>query len=263
MARSLALILIVLSAFMYSCNDGGGLNLFTIEDDKMLGLQLRDTIFANPNEYPVMAEAVYPSQYAYIRGIVDEILASGKVKYADEFNWEIYLIDEPEVLNAFASPGGYMFVYSGLIKYLDQKDDLVGVIGHEMAHADRRHSTTQLTKTYGVATLLSVLLGEDNELISNVLTSLVALKFSRNDESDADEQSVIYLCETQYAANGAASFFEKLEEQGSINPPEFLSTHPSHDTRIADIHMAASDLSCDTTFDSNLMDWQAFQASLP
>ena len=244
-------------------NRGGGINIFSVEDDIQLGRDLRDEILANPQEYPVLKEAQYPDAYAYVRDIVDDILASGEVKYAQEFAWEVRIIDEPETLNAFAAPGGYIFVYTGLIKFLDEKDDFVGVMGHEMAHADLRHSTQQLTQQYGVSTLLSLILGQDQELLQNVLGSLLGLKFSRDDESQADEFSVVYLCETEYAANGAASFFEKLIAQGTANPPEFLSTHPNPDNRVENINMEAEDRNCDTEFDSDAQAWMAFQNSLP
>src|SRR5690606_12090547 len=123
-----------------------------------------------------------------------------------------------------------------------------GVMGHEMAHADLRHSTSQLTRQYGIGLLLTVLSGGDPGTLSQILASLVALKFSRDHESEADDYSVIYLCETEYAANGAASFFEKLIEEGASQPPEFLSTHPNPDNRVENINNAAVERGCDTAF---------------
>ncbi len=259
---ALALILTI-NACKGDDDRGGGINLFTIQDDMELGQQLRDEILANPTEYPILNEGQYAGAYAYIRDIVDDILASGELEYAEEFAWEVYIIDDPETLNAFAAPGGYIFVYTGLIKFLEEKDDFVGVMGHEMAHADLRHSTQQLTQQYGVATLLGLLLGQDQDLLTNVLGSLLGLRFSRDDESQADKFSVIYLCQTEYAANGAASFFQKLVDAGSATPPEFLSTHPSPDNRVEAINMEAEDRNCDTTFDSDAAEWANFQNSLP
>lgn len=268
MNRFVALVVIASIVLLgNACKDddgGGGINLFTVQDDIELGQQLRDEVLANPQEFPVLDEVQYASAYAYLQDIVDDILASGEVKYADEFEWEVRIIDDPETLNAFAAPGGYIFVYTGIIKFLEEKDDFVGVMGHEMAHADRRHSTQQLTQQYGVATLLGFLLGENQALVSDILGSLLSLKFSRDDESDADTYSVIYLCETEYAANGAASFFQKLIDEGAAGAvPEFLSTHPNPDNRVEDINMEASDRNCDTTFDSDQQEWMGFQNSLP
>ena len=156
-----------------------------------------------------------------------------------------------------------MFVYTGLIKFLQAKDDFVGVVGHEMAHADLRHSTQQLTQQYGVVTLLDLILGDDRELLRNVLGTLLSLQFSRSDESQADEFSVIYLCETEYAANGAAGFFEQLINQGASSPPEFLSTHPNPENRVMDIHTEAEERGCGTDYDSDSQAWENFKNSLP
>lgn len=252
------------TAFTLSgCKEGENINIFTIEDDIMLGQQLRDEILSSPEEYNVIDRADNVTAYNYLDGIVQDILNSEKVKYAEEFAWDAYLIKDDSTLNAFCAPGGYIFVYTGLIKYLDEKDSFVGVMGHEMAHADLRHSTEQLTKRYGVATLLDLILGEENnELLKNVLGTLVALKFSRADESEADKQSVIYLCNTQYAANGTAQFFIKLQSMGTSSPPVFLSTHPSPENRIEAINMEVEERGCDTTYNSSDVEWQNFQESL-
>jgi predicted Zn-dependent protease len=234
-----------------------------VEDDVMLGKQLRDEILANPAEYPVLDRGQYAGVYNYVEGIVDEILASDEVQYKDQFAWEVHIIDDPKTLNAFAAPGGYIFVYTGILKFLDNKDDFAGVMGHEMAHADRRHSTNQLTKQYGIGLMLSLISGGDPGTLSQVLASLVGLKFSRDHESEADEYSVVYLCGTQYAANGAASFFEKLIKEGANTPPEFLSTHPNPDNRVEEINTQATERGCDTTFDSSINEWHNFQKLLP
>lgn len=260
--NTIYLVLIAMTFTLVSCGDDG-VNIFTIEDDIMLGQQLRDTILKQPQTYPILDRNAYGTAYTEIEKIVDEILATGELKHAQDFAWEIYIIRDDSTLNAFVAPGGYIFVYTGIIKYLDKKDDFVGVMGHEMAHADRRHSTQQLTKAYGVSTLLSLVLGEDPGLLGQVLQSLVGLKFSRDNESEADEYSVIYLCETKYAANGAASFFEKLINSGAPTPPEFLSTHPSPDNRVEDINKIAKERGCSTEYDTPPTEWQKIMNALP
>lgn len=247
----------------WSCDEEGDINLFSIEDDMELGAQLRDEVLSQTNEYDVLDELQYEESYEYIDGMVQEILASGEVRYAEEFAWEVYLLND-ETLNAFAAPGGYIFIYTGLIQFLEQPDDLAGVLAHEMAHADLRHSTDQLTQQYGISLLLSLILGEENQsLITDVLSTIVDLRFSRSDESEADAFSVQYLCETQFASNGAASFFEKLKDDTNNFIPEFLSTHPSPENRVEQINQIAEDSECDTTQSGRLTSWEAFQRSLP
>lgn len=244
--------------------DGVGLNIFSIEDDKQLGLQTKSQIEADPAQFPILNPATHAAAYAYINALRDDILAGGQVTHKDDFLWEVKIIKNDAVQNAFCTPGGYIYVYTGLIKYLDNKSSLAGVMGHEMAHADKRHSTTQLTKQYGVQTMLDVVLGKDQGLLTQIGSQLVSLSFSRSDENQADEYSVKYLCPTKYQADGAANFFQKIIEQGSATPPAFLSTHPSPDNRVENIRKRAQEGACKPfiTSNENDADYAAFKAML-
>ena len=110
--------------------------------------------------------------------------------------------------------------------------------------------------------MLDLLLGKNQGLLSQVASELVGLKFSRNDETEADKYSVIYLCPTKYHANGAASFFQKIIDNGSGTPPEFLSTHPNPDNRVANINNEATDRGCTATISAseNVSSYSSFKA---
>lgn len=229
--------------FTAGCGSSGGLNLFSVEEDIKLGKQVSDEINNNPAEYPILREQGNEEVYRYIRKITNKILDSGNVAYRDEFAWEVKIIDDPETLNAFATPGGYIYVYTGLIKFLDSEDELAGVMGHEIAHAARRHSTQQMTKTYGLQILASVVTGQsDPGTIQQIALGLANLSFSRAHETEADEFSVNYLCGTDYHANGAAGFFRKME--GASRQPQFLSTHPNPGNRVQNIDSKAQAKGC-------------------
>lgn len=241
------LVLLSCIGIFNSCRnkDDKSLNIFSIQDDIALGKELEAYISANPQEYPLLPESQYPSAYAYLRGLRDSILNAGKVYYKNQFEWKIYIINDNSVLNAFCAPGGYIYIYTGLIHFLDSEDELVGVLGHEMAHADRRHSTDQLTKQYGLALLVGVIAGTTGQsTLAEIAAGLTSLAFSRKDEKEADEYSVRYLCPTSYHAAGAAGFFEKIEAQGGQNIPQFLSTHPNPENRIQNIYQTKNSLGC-------------------
>ena len=223
--------------------EGGGFNLFTPEQDIQLGKEVSKQIESDPEQFPILPEYGNEEVYRYIRKITSKILSSGKVAHQEDFAWEVKIIDKADVLNAFATPGGYIYVYTGLIKFLDSEDQLAGVMGHEIAHAAQRHSTRQMTKIYGVAALSSIVTGNaDPGLMEQIALSLLSLKFSRAHETESDMYSVIYLCETDYNAAGAAGFFQKIDE--ADNPPEFLSTHPDPGNRIEKIETKAKELGC-------------------
>ena len=214
-------------------------------------MQFDSTILASPDEYPILSEEEYPEANAYIRRIFNEIVASNAVKHRDDFDWQIRLIENDSVLNAFATPGGYAYVYTGLIKYLDQEDDLAGVLGHEIAHADEEHSARNIERAYGIDVVLSILLGENSSeltrIVTNSATGLLSLQYGRGLETEADERSVAYLADTDYNCAGASSFFQKLTEEGQTGgTPEFLSTHPNPDNRVENILQTSDEIGCST-----------------
>lgn len=257
---------LVLTVALSSCDRNGNVSLFTAAKDMELGEDVAAQIAADPDTYPILIESENQVAYDYLQAMTNEILSSDEIQYP-EFAWKIHIIDQ-DVLNAFATPGGYIYVYTGLIKYLETVDDLAGVMGHEIAHADLRHSSRSLQQTYGVSTLLSILLGDNSsqltEIAAGYASGLTALKFSRDHESESDARSVEYLAETSYACDGAAAFFEKLEEDGQTSTTlEFLSTHPSPDNRIEAIDEKAEEVGCDTSSsadNTNNMTYAEFQA---
>ena len=116
-------------------------------------------------------------------------------------------------------------------------------MGHEIAHAAQRHSTQQMTKIYGLSALTSIVTGNaEPGLLEQIALGLISLKFSRTHETEADTYSVIFLCPTDYRADGAAGFFRKME--GQPTPPEFLSTHPNPGNRVENIEAEAKKLNC-------------------
>lgn len=254
---SISLAILFISS---GCEDG---LIFSINDDIQMGQQTAAQIEADPETYPILSESENPEAYAYLQAMTDEILNSGEVKYKDEFPWKLHIIDQ-DVLNAFATPGGYLYVYTGLIKYLETADDLAGVMGHEVAHSDRRHGSRQMQKQYGVATLAQIIFGSDQNALAGLANNLLSLKFSRDDETEADAYSVRYLGGSgAYACNGAATFFEKLLEQGGTRPPQFLSTHPDPANRVNDINEEANSRGCNTEQgddNTNGMTYAEFQA---
>ncbi len=212
-------------------NKGKGFNLFTIDQDRQLGAQVAAEIDGNPKEYPLLDSVQYKEVYQYVYKVRDKILNSGKVDFKDDFTWRVRVIHDDKTLNAFCTPGGYIYVYTGILKFLETEDEFAGVMGHEIGHADMRHSTRQMTKVFGVQVLLEIIAG-NRQLLKEVTSAIVSLKFSREHETEADKRSVTYLCPTDYNADAGAHFFEKIQAMGGERQPEFLSTHPNPANRI-------------------------------
>lgn len=239
---------------MSSCENSDGV-IFSIQDDINLGKQVANEVDSTNRAQGKLLErnSTNAKAYTHLDNIVNRILNSGEVNHKDDFVWTVKIINEPETLNAFATPGGYIYVYTGLIKYLQDEDHLAGVLAHEIAHADKRHSVKQLQQQYGIALLLSVAVGNNagtlRQIAAELAGTLTGLSFSRSAETEADTYSVAYLEGTDYyACDGAAGFFIQLEQESNqANPPEFLSTHPNPGNRIQNIQQEAQERGCSTT----------------
>lgn len=160
--------------------------------------------------------------------------------------WEFKVIDNDKIINAFALPGGKVCIYTGLLKMIENDDELAVVIGHEIAHIVARHggermSQLLLAQLGGMA--LEVALQKERhktieiaKIAYGVTVHLgVLLPFSRKHEEEADYMGLIFMAKSGYNLESALSFWEKMERKSKDKIPEFLSTHPSHGTRIKNI----------------------------
>jgi beta-barrel assembly-enhancing protease len=249
----LPVLIIAASFYHFQCSTFRKAFMPDISQDVVMGKQTDDEIRSNPKEFPLLPEQGNQEVYSYVRNITRKILNSGTVEHAKDFAWEVKIINDPKTLNAFCTPGGYIYVYTGLIKYLDSEDQLAGVMGHEIAHADKRHSMQQMVDLYGVQLLTAIAAGaatagkdtntqKTAQQIAQMSSAVIGLKFSRNHETEADNLSVAYLCGTDYNSAGAAGFFKKIGNQAGA--PEFLSTHPSPPNRVQNIEAQAAAKNC-------------------
>jgi len=193
------------------CSKGDNINFFSVGDDIVLGQQVDAEIRTNPQEYPILDSVQNDAVYAHLYRIRNTVLATAtQMNNKETFAWRCAIIKNDTVINAFCTPGGYMYFYTGLIKMLDNEAQFAGVMAHEMVHADRRHTTDQLTIIYGLDLMLQLLLGNNtNELaqIAAVLAgNLGLLAYSRSNEYLADKYAVRYLYPSEYDAPSLRDF---------------------------------------------------------
>ena len=157
---------------------------------------------------------------------------------ARQWQWEVNLIGS-KTINAFCMPGGKIAVFTGILDQLQLSDDEAAmVLGHEIAHALREHARARIAKTRGTGTLLSLGsqilgLGQVGDLAANVGTQLITLKFSRNDEIDADLVGLELAARAGFNPDAAISLWQKMDKAQQGGGIAFLSTHPSGPDRIA------------------------------
>jgi predicted Zn-dependent protease len=182
-----------------------------------------------------------------IQKAVEEYMAGkGLSSELAGFEWEFNLIEDPKTVNAWCMPGGKVAFYTGIMPICKDEAGVAVVMGHEVAHAIANHGrermSQQLLAQYGLTTL-GAFIGANpsagQELLMQAVgagTNLGMLRFSREHESEADHIGLIFMTIAGYDPNQAPLFWERMTEvSGGQEPPEFISTHPSHSTRIADL----------------------------
>ena len=158
--------------------------------------------------------------------------------------WTFKIVNDPATVNAFAIPGGHIYVYTGLIRTLDSEAELAAVIGHEISHVAARHGAEQISKEYAAGVIVSFILGDSasalDTLLTNVVTTGVFLKYSRNDELEADSLGTWYEYQAGWNPDtgmiGTLNVLDSIAQAQPISMPEFLSTHPDAASRLEAVH---------------------------
>ena len=177
---------------------------------------------------------------------VSERIAAQTGKAAASFNWQVSVVNS-EQINAFCLPGGKIVVSTGILPVAESEAGLATVIGHEVAHAVARHGAqrvfqNQLVQTalVGASFSLSDMDFSQRQTIMGLLgagaTYGVLLPFGRDHEVEADQMGLLYMARAGYDPREAIPFWERMgQAAGNGAPPEFMSTHPSHGTRIQNL----------------------------
>lgn len=211
---------------------------FTLKDEMDMGREFDALVRSS---MPLVED---PEVKNYVQGIVDSIV---KTLPPQPYAFRTSVLLEPS-LNAFATPGGFVFVHTGLIQNLEHESELAGVLAHEIAHVTQRHIARRMERgqVISLATLAAAIAGlaaggggqtgGAAMIAAGAAGSAAMLNYSRTDESDADRFGLRYLTEAGYDPSGLSGAFRKIQEQswgraGSI--PTYLSTHPGITERLS------------------------------
>jgi beta-barrel assembly-enhancing protease len=210
---------------------GKCLNFYSIDKEMAWGKQLADEVARESkiDDDPILSE--------YINRVGQNLVRNSDAKVPFVFK-----VIDGEEMNAFALPGGYVFVYTGLIKLASEEDEFAGALAHEIAHVAARHMTCraseqQVAKAASIipGILLPGLGGWAARQAANAAIPMSFLSFSRHDEAEADYLGVQYMYAAGYDPTGAISIFEKLESLQKSKPgavARVLATHPTDADRI-------------------------------
>ncbi len=181
-------------------------------------------------------------QVAYVNcvsaAIVNQIprlQAAGKIRVPS--SWEVALFESKDV-NAFALPGGKIGVYSGLLKIAGTQDQLAAVVGHEVSHVLAGHSAERYSETMASqlgGVLVQATTGVNGELVSMATNAFILLPFSRAHETEADLLGLDLMAGAGFDPRQAITLWQNMARAGGGKPPEFMSSHPSDETRIRNL----------------------------
>lgn len=158
-------------------------------------------------------------------------------RYQEQLPTSIYIhkviVVKKDVVNAFALPGGYIVVFSGLLKISDNPEQAASVIGHELGHIEKRHVMKRLVTKIGIDTI-AMATGTDHLLLDEVLKQMISTKFDRDQEREADRFAIDIMTKSGINPDHLAAFFRKLDEKSNdlADQLEFISTHPGIKSRI-------------------------------
>lgn len=228
----IVMVLMAISCAVNPVTGHPGLMLISKEEEIKLGQQ---TDVGVTGEYGLYAD---PRLTGYIADMGHRL---GALSHRPELDWHFKILDV-SVVNAFAAPGGYVYFTRGILATLNSEAELAGVMGHEIGHVTARHSAQQISKTkvaqYGLTGLsigLSVLGVPGLSSLAEVGVGVLFLKFSRDNEREADSLGVEYATKAGYDASRMAEFFETLKRMESKKDrsglPDWFSTHPSPEDR--------------------------------
>lgn len=203
--------------------------LVPVSEENKLGRQLSAEVERKVKLHPD------PDVQAYVERIGRRVEAKAKDK-PEGIQFTYKVIDDDKQANAFALPGGYIYVYSGLMKLADDEAELASVIGHEIAHVTQRHIAERLVTQFGLQTVLGLALGQNPGLLQQIAAQVVAtgaiLSFSREQEAEADLHGLPYIVAAGYDPQGFIRLFTKLKKNEGPAALQFLSDHPLPSQRI-------------------------------
>lgn len=182
-----------------------------------------------------------PQKQALVSNVGQKLIQSTAVKQTS-YRFQFHLLADQQTINAFALPGGQIFITDALLRLLESEDQLAGVLGHEIGHVVGRHSTQQLAKSElvnGIAQGAGMAMSDGHSnssmAIAQKVASMVNLKYGRDDETEADTLGVKFLVEAGYDPEALIGVMKILKAHGGSGPPQILSSHPDPGNRIEHI----------------------------
>ncbi|MDX1523061.1 MAG: M48 family metallopeptidase, partial [Anaerolineae bacterium] len=224
------------------------------DEDQYLSITENQEIALGLQAAPQMIQqygGLYPEQALQDR--VDQIgfhIVENSAARDTPWQYEFHVLNDPETINAFALPGGQIFITTALLNQLETEGQLAGILGHEIGHVVARHSAQRIAQselTQGLIGAVAVGASDVTDprvaaQVASMIGNLVNMKFGRGDELQSDELGVLFMSQAGYDPRSMIGVMEILAQAGGGGPPEFFNTHPNPDNRILRIQEAIQEV---------------------
>ncbi len=247
---SLALLLSACGENGFFGVEGTGL-LIDDETEAEIGAEVHLQVL---EEYPLYEDATVD---AWVEGL-GSTLATASEAEREGVDYQFFVLDA-DIVNAFAAPGGYIYLTRALILEADAEAEVAGVLGHEIGHVAHRHGVAKIERAFAIGTLTDLVLGDGvaGDVVIFATNFVLSTDYSQDQETDADEQGVVYTYESGINPFGIVDFFLKLAElsEGSV-VPSWMSSHPEPQDRADRAERQIDGLPGNVTRNSSDLDWE-------
>lgn len=213
---NLGLILMLTSFLCFSCQKKDkvierDIEEFEVEDHILIGETMSAQIKDMPEVFKILDNEKYEDAYIYVNKLLGTLKLTSVVKHRKDFNWHVTILHNDNKRTAFTLPGGQIYIYTGLLKFLQAEHELIAVLGNEIAYADKELAAINLRETYGGVFIGKITLGDEIPELAEVLEDFPQMEFLNEAVMAADEYAIELICPFQYDIGGLKTFLVRAQ----------------------------------------------------
>lgn len=213
---------------------------FEIEHHILIGETMSAQIEEMPEVFKVLDIVRYRDAYIYINKLLGTLKLTSVVRHREDFDWHVTILHDDNIRTAFTLPGGQIYIYTGLLKFIQAEHELMAVLSNEIAYADKELAAINLRETYGGAFIGKITLGDKIPELLEVLTDYPKMEYMEAAVMEADEYAIELLCPFQYNIAGLNAFLYRAEDQNI----EWIQSKRSMDLEIRLANIETLSASC-------------------
>jgi len=214
---SLSLLLLLISFLCFSCEKKDivierDVEKFELEHHLAMGAMMSAQIQEMPEVFNELERVEYEDAYIYVTTLLNTLKLTSVVRHREDFEWEVTILHDDNRKTAFTLPGGKIYIYTGLLKFIQAENELMAVLGNEIAYADRELAAINLREIYGGSFIGQFTLGNKIPELPEILEAYPQTEYMETSVIEGDEYSIELLCPFQYDITGLKAFLLRAKE---------------------------------------------------